>query len=309
MPMLRDNFPYQMDKDIDEMFHNHLAEYPSEFERVAVVKSFPKGRYYIQAEVSGLGDVRAIAEGGKIEFDTPVEGHRKSVEASKYGLGFQITEEMMDDDYHGKVMKVAGTLADSAKDKVNTEFFDLFNSGDDTHTAWDAAYIFSDSHTTLKSAETIDNKGTSALSETTLQSAFEYFDDLVDEAGRKIQVVPDLLLVPTELRWTAAQLAKQFGGITSSSNYAPNLSGNLMTVNPEHGIVGPWNYMVSRYLTDTNSWWFGSTKDSQLYLLWKKKITLESADDFPTGTRMYKVTTRFKAAAFDYKAWYGAYVS
>ena len=306
MPMVRNQFPYQMDRDIDEMFMDHLMKYPSEYESVANTKNFPKGRYYVQAEISGLGAVRAISEGGRIEFDTPVEGHRKSVEAVKYGLGFQVTEEMMDDDFHGKTKQVAGTLADSAKDKINVEYFSLFNDGDDTHTAWDSSYIFA-AHSTLKSGDTITNKGTSALSETTLQAAFEYFDGLVDEAGRKIKVVPDMLLVPTELRWTAARLAKQVGGI-STSGTVPDLSGNMMTVNPSNGVVDPWNYMVCRYLTDAESWFFLSKKDHQLYLLWKKKISLKSSDDFHTGTRLYKVTTRFKPAAFDYKAVYGAFV-
>lgn len=308
MPAVRNMFPYQMDKDIDEMFMDRLMKYPSEYEQVANVKNFPKGRYYIQAEISGLGAVRAISEGGRIEFDTPVEGNRKSVEAVKYGLGFQVTEEMVDDDYHGKIQQVAGTLADSAKDKINVEYFSLFNDGDDTHTAWDGQYVFDTDHVTLKSGTTISNKGTSALSETTLQAAFEYFYGLVDEAGRKIRVVPDLLLVPEELRWTAHRLAKQAGGITTPASDTAEASGNIMTVNPDYGIVEPWRVMVCRYLTDAESWFFISKKDHQMFLLWKKNITLESSDDFHTGTRLYKVTTRFKPAVFDYKPGYGAFV-
>jgi phage major head subunit gpT-like protein len=296
-----------MDREIDEMFMDHLMKYPSEYEMVANTKNFPKGRRYVQAEISGLGQVRAIAEGGRIEFDTPVEGHRKSVEAEKYGLGFQVTEEMLDDDFHDKVSQVAGTLADSAKDKINVEYFSLFNDGNDTHTAWDGQFVFDD-HTTLKSGETITNLDSTALSETSLQAAFEYFDSLVDEAGRKIKVVPDMLLVPTELRWTAARLAKQTGGITAPADTAES-SGNIMTVNPTHGVVDPWQYYVCRYLIDDNSWFFISKKDHQLYLLWKKMIALESSDDFHTGTRLYKVTTRFKPAAFDYKAVYGSFVA
>lgn len=306
MPMNRNAYPYQFDKDIDEMFMDRLMAYPSEYEQIANVQTFPKGRYYIEAEISGLGDVRVVSEGGRFEFDTPVEGHRKSVEAVKYGLGFQVTEEMEGDDYHGKIKQVAGTLADSAKDKINVEYFSLYNDGNDTHTAWDGSYIFA-AHTTMKGGDTVTNIGTNALSETTLQAAFQYFQGLVDEAGRKLKVVPDQLMVPIELQWLAGQLHRQSGAISTAAA-APNMSGNLMTTNPGNGFVEAWSPIVCRYLTASNAWFLQSKAQHQLFLLWKKKITMESADDFHTSSRLYKVSTRFKPAAFDYKPSYGAFV-
>ena len=309
MPIIRNLFPNEFDKDIDEVFHDHLMEYPSEYEAVAKVESIGKQRFYIASQISGIGEVQVISEGGRVTYDVPVEGHRKSVQAVKYGLGVQITEESIDDDFHGKLMQTTGTLADSAKDKMNEQFFSLFNDGNTTQTAWDGLSIFNNSHVTLKSGTTIDNLSTAALSETALQAAFEYFYGLVDEAGRKINVRPDCLLVPEELRWTAHRLAQQMGGITATAANSPNVSGNIMTTNPDYGIVDPWSVMVSRYLDDANDWFFMSKKDHQMKMLVWKAITLESDDDFQTGSRQMKVTTRFKEAAFDYKPVYGAFVS
>lgn len=297
-------FPLQMDRDIVDMFMDRLSTSYSEYEGVAKEKPFPKGRFYSAAEISGLGPVAEIGEGGRPEYDVPAEGNNKSVEAVKYGLGYMITEEMRDDDYHGKILEPAGTLAASAKDKVNELFFSLFNDGDDTHTSWDGAYVFADTHTRLKGGANVDNKGAAALSETALQAAFEAYDNMEDESGRKINIQGDLLLVPTALRWMAGRLANQFGGI-STSGTAPNMSGNLMTVNPEHGIVPGWSYKVCKYLTVATNWFFISKADHQALLLWKKKITLQNADDFQTDTRMYKVTFRVKPAVFDYKGLYG----
>lgn len=315
MPMVRNNYPLQFDREIDEMFMDRLMKYPSEYERIAQSKTFPKGRRYVQAEISGLGQVRIISEGGRVEFDTPVEGHRKSVEAIKYGLGFQVTEEMQDDDFHEKTGQVAGTLADSAKDKINVEYFSLYNDGNDVETAWDGQFIY-DTHTTLKSGDTITNIDTTALSETSLQAAFDYYYNLVDEAGRKIQVMPDTLMVPVALRWTANRLRNQMGGITGTGSEpgsgattsSAELSGNMNTVNPDMGITGGWRIEVCRYLTDNETWFLQSSRDHQNMLLWKKQITLESGDDFHTGAHLYKVTTRFKPAAFDYKGTYGSFV-
>jgi hypothetical protein len=298
-------FPKQMDRDIVDMYMDRLASRYSEYERCAKQEDFPKGKEYRAAEITGIGDVEQISEGGRPAFDVPAEGNEKGVEATKYGLGFMITEEMLDDDFHGKIKQVSGTLADAAVDYVNQLFFSLFNDGNDTHTSWDGEYIFSNSHTTLKSGDTIDNLAAGALTETTLQAAFEYFDDLVDGAGRKTMIEGDHLMVPVNLRWMGNRLLRQMGGITTETSENPPMGGNDMTTNPSNGYVNGWDLGIYKYLTNDTFWYFISKKEHDMRLLWKKRITLQSTDDWQTDTRMYKVTFRTKAAAFDYKGVYG----
>jgi hypothetical protein len=293
-----------MDRDIVDMFFDKIAGRYSEYERIAKQKDFPKGREYRAAEITGIGDVEEIGEGGRPVFDVPEEGNEKGVEATKYGLGFMITEEMMDDDFHGKIMKVPPTLADAAVDKVNTLYFDMFSSGDDTHTSWDSAYIFA-THTTLKSGDSVTNLGTAALSETAFQAAFEYYDDLVDGAGRKTSIEGDHLMVATDLRWMGNRLLRQAGGISAADTNAVNMGLNDMTTNPENGYVNGWTLGVYKYLTAATDWFFVSRKYHEMMLLWKKRITMQSSDDFQTDTRMYKVTFRVKPACFDFRGVYG----
>lgn len=300
-------FPKQMDRDIVDMVMDSIQTSYSEYEKIAYQSDIPKGKEMRYAEITGLGDVESISEGGRPAFDVPEEGNEDAVEASKYGLGFMITEEMMDDDYHGKIMKVPATLGNAAVDKVNTLFFSLFNDGNDVATSADGAYLFADAHTTLKSGDTIDNLGAAALSETSFQAAFEYFDNLVDHAGRPTMVEGDHLMVAVANRWMANRLAKQEGGI-STSGTAPDLSGNDMTTNPSNGYVNGWTVGVYKYLTADAPWFF--VKKNQEYgpgLYWKKRITTQSADDWQTDTRMYKVTFRVVAKAFDYRGVYGSF--
>ena len=313
---IRDALPKQFEKDIDEMFMDGIAEYPDEYQKVFLVKDFPKGRYYTAAELSGLGEVAEIGEGGRITYDTAEEGHEKSYELVKYGLGFVITEEAVDDDYHGKLMQLPKTLARSMKDKVNYEAMKVFNVGDTAESSggvesWDDEPVFDTAHDVLKSTSTISNKGTADLSETSMQAAFEYFMDLIDEAGHKIRVVPNHLMVPPKLMWTAGQLAKQFGGVTPYPAASPDLSGNLMTVNPTHGIVPSWDYGVYRWLTDDENWFFISTNPGVDYmrpqLLWRKKINLQEHDDPETGSMHFGSKMRFVVAVLSYKALYGSF--
>ena len=306
-------FPKHLDRDIDRIFMNTYARYPKQFAKVARVISFPKGNHLTEAHVSGLGHHRQMGEGQGVDFDLPEEGREKTVYPIKFGLGFQITEEMVEDAVHPNIPKMASALGISANHTLELHFWDLFNSGDDVHKSDDDKFIFATDHETIKSGDTISNKTNAALSETALQAHFEYYDTLVDEAGYPIFANLNRLIVPTKLRWLAYTLAKQKGGITDGSLDTAPSDGNLMTVNPENGYVDGWQPMVNRYLDpafggdDDN--WFTLSDKHDMRLIWKRKIRMESADDFHTGNRLYKSTMRFNTAAFDYKGVCGSFVA
>lgn len=310
-------FPKHLDRDIDKIFTNSYARYPKQYTKIAKVENFPKGNHLTEARVSGLGNMQRIGEGQGVDFDLPEEGREKTVYPIKYGLGFQVTEEMVEDGVHPNIPKMADALGISANHTLELNFWDLFNSGDSAHRSDDGEYIFSTGHETLKALDgaktTISNTVTDALSETTFQAAFEYFDTLVDDTGYPVFTPLNYLLVPTKLRWLAHTLAKQKGGITEGSSDTAESSGNLMTTNPENGYVDGWKAEVIRYLDaayggDDESW-FAASKDHDMRLIWKRKIRMESGDDFHTGNRLYKSTMRFVTAAFDYKGAYGAFVA
>lgn len=291
-------FGNHLDRDVNDIFFDEYMTHVGEYNQIAKISQAPAGNHYTESELSGLGHLREIDEGDAVEFDTMVEGHKKTVYYTEFGLGAQITKHMYRDDLTGNFKKIPRALAKSAAQKPEVEFFDLFNSGFDTHTAWDGEYIFDTDHSTLKSGETISNDPTaSSLSETTLQAAFEYFENLVDEAGMPLDFTPSILLVPTELMWTAYQLHGS-PKVLGSANNDPN------TVFPQFPAVPGWRVHVSKYLTDTNAW-FLIAEEHQAYFLWKDQIALTSADDFYTDSALFKVTERFATFVMDYKGLYG----
>lgn len=294
----RANFPNLLDKAIDKTFMDALANTESEYQKIAKVESPMPGESIVESEISGLGNLYEMTEQGRVTYDTPVEGHKKARYYSKYGLGFQVTEEMIQDEVHDKIMKMPAALGEAAMQKINLIFFDLFNSGFDTHTSWDGQYIFDTDHTTLKSGDTISNDGTAAdLSETSLQAAFEYFDKLKTESGYPMSLTPSTLLVPVDERWTAMKLMSGDRVLGSANN-------DQLTTNPSYGMVPGWKVVVSKYLTDDDAWFLLSDKHD-FRLVFKKKPTMDKYDDFDTGNRLYKVTTRFAAFANQYKGAYG----
>ena len=287
-------FGKHFDRDINRIFFDEYAGLPTEYDKIVNVVTAPAGNHYTEAELSPLGGLREVPEGTGIQFDDAVEGHEKTVYYTEFGLGFQVTQHMVKDDLTTNFTRMPKKLAKSAVNKVETEVASLFNAGfvTTTHTAWDAKAIFTTNHTTLKSGDTIDNDPTAAsLSETTVQAMFEYFDSLVDEAGYPLLVRPTKLLIPKELRGTAARLfgtGQKVGSANNDINLAS--SGNLYDL----------DVMVNHYFTSTTAW-FVLSDIADFRLMWKEKPVMESSDDFFTGNALFKINTRFVTFCNDYK--------
>lgn len=262
---------------------------------------------YKASALSSVGAMRYIPEGGAVQFDLPEEGHEKTVYPSKYGLGIQFTEEMRNDDLTGHIKKMGSTLAKRGVVKYHSEFFDLFNDGFDTETAWDSEYVFA-SHTVLKdggfgfgtSYSNYSSTGAD-LAETSLQSAFEYFKTGIDESGMPSFEVPQTLMVGTTLDWTAGTLMKTLGIVGSADN-------DINTMAPSNGMVN-YKKHVSRYVDETsNQPWFLLAKkaDVDFNLWWVKKLKLMSSDDFYTDNYLVKATLRFYRFVLDPRGVYGS---
>ena len=313
------DFPKQLDRDIDKMFFDEYTRYSSMYEKLFEIENFPSGGKYSAAALSGLGNLQSINEGASVDFDQAVEGNAKEVTPDEFGLAVQITRNMMEDEHHGKVKRLPQRLAHSANHRKELEAADVFINGNDStkQTAWDGKALFANDHTTLKSGDTIDNLVTSDLSETSLQAAFDFADTLVDEAGFPIMARVTALVVPTNLRWMAKRLKRQDSGISeysTANSLFENYESNDMTTNPSNGYVDDWEVMVWRYLDaaqggDDNNWYVCIDVPDSLKFLWQRKATLESGDDFLTGSALFKLTMRLKAAAFDYRGVYGAVVA
>lgn len=317
-PMNRGSNPLQLDQQIAQMFYGTYADLPTEWTKIAHVQNFPKGRYLSNAELSPLGSLQKMGEGEEITFDAPAEGHKKTIQPIKFGLGFQVTQEMQDDDLHDQVAKLPQSLARSGNYCIEQNFWNLFNNAFSTEQSWDGLTVFNANHVTLKSGTVINNLGSADLSDTSLKAAFQYFDNLVDEAGFPIALKPNKLVIPYSLKWVANDLLKATGRVWDYTNpaggyvtvgagdsVAPGQGPLLNGLNPSAGIVDGWSVQASRYLTDDDAW-FLLAPEHGFTFYWKKQPKISSSESFGNDARLYKVVTRFAATVWDYKASYGS---
>lgn len=287
-------FSKSLDPAINKVIMKTYGTSQTYYDKVAKIETAPAGNKYTEAQLSGLGALQTIGEGQPVSFDTPVEGNEKQRLYTKYGLGFQITEEMYKDDLHKNFMKMPAELGRSAAIKRETIFWDLFNSGFATHTAWDGNYIFvynatiASTHHTLKTNEDMSNRPSTdaSLSETSLQEALEYCQTAKDSAGRPSPLTPQTLIIPIQLQWIAKNL--------KMAQFKPGSMDNDINTVQDEG----WSYMVNPFLTSASAW-FLLTKEHDFRMYWKMPFTTRSWDDAPTGNACWAGKLRFSAFCND----------
>lgn len=311
----RDAFPLQFEKDIDKHIKEGYALYSGEWDKIAKKMDAPAGKEHTVAQYTGLGAVKEIGEGTGVEFDVPAEGHKHSIGYTSYGLGFQITQEMVEDTLNKEMVnKLSKSLGEQSRLRQDQDFFKMLALGDGTtyRAAWDQKALFANNHVTLKSGDTINNLGASSLTETSLEAAFQYFyQGLVSEEGIPLNVNPDLLIIPIGGHFTAYQLMNQTRGVTDVTNTSENTNDNKM--NPSNGYVSPYRLFGSKVLQQLMSaagidgWFLADSKALALHFLWKRKFKTESGDDFNTGNALFKGTMRYGVGISDYKGIYGSF--
>jgi len=293
-------FPLQLDKTIDKMFYNQLRRRQKYYTAIFKEEDAPRGSDYTEATISELGLPREIGEGMGVEFDVPSEGNKITRTYRKFGLGAQVTEEMIQDELHGKWKQIPGSLADSMIERTEFLAASVLDGGFSTVTGEDGLALFANNHATLKGGATINNLFTGDLSTTTIQAAFSYGDTLVGENGFIRPVRPVGIVCHPSNRWVINEILKAenrvFMYTDADKGYVaagvPASGVNAMNpLNPKNGLVNDWKVYLNPYLTDQDAWYV-LFENYDLRGYWKKRPTLESEGDFITGNKVYKSVMR-----------------
>lgn len=234
--------------------------------------------------VSGLGRMSVINEGEPIPYDDAVEGTRRVVTPVLYGLGYQISRLLWDDEQFGVIKRMNEALARVVRFEQETQAFGLFNDADAgaTYTGQDALPLIDAAHTLLKSTATFSNRLTADISASALRSAIDIFATMVDESNMNVAAEPKILVVPSQNRWNAA--------ILTESPYEPETGNNA--VNPLQDVGLSW--FASPYITDTDSWFLLADKSNHdLNFMWRLRPEVDDTEDFDTKSLKFSAIQRF----------------
>lgn len=302
--MTRDNFGQLLVHGHKKIFFDEYTSLPDQYTNVFDIGTDMQTKTETYQHEGGFGKWSENTEGNTINETQMHEGQTVTWIARRFDQGYSVTWEMVQDDLYNIMQKVspivtegkgkggsAKALAQGLKATIESDCADVLNNGF-TANGYDSVPLFSNSHPLADSAALGDNLTTGALSDLALKAALTLLRQTVDEAGVKIMAVPDKLIVPAELEFTAKQILK-------STNIAGELSNTANTL-PDLKLV------VMDYLTSSSAWFVKAKTLKNLEFRWRERPWFGAREIPKTVDWFYHGFTRFDNGYGNYRGIVGS---
>lgn len=267
---------------LEEIFWSEQELHPSRREMLFKTVSSDRDIYQVSA-IHDMELFSQVSEGSEPSFRRPKQGASKTFTATKFALGFSISEEMIDDGKYDFVADAIKKLSQSARETKEIAGMNIFNNGFSSETTSDGVAVFSASHT-LPSGGSLRNKlSTDAdLSTTSLDQMLQDFEtQFVGDSGILHYYKPKVLLVPSGLKRYANEIVKSSQKAdTADNNMNPFTMDDLMVVSSPH-------------LTDPDAWFLlAQPSDTGLRVIERKALSTQYA---PEGVGWMSDSVLYKA--------------
>lgn len=246
---------------------------------------------------TGLGTMPEKPEAEDVALDKPIQIAKVKVAHTSYGLGYEVSHEMMINDLYGLVNEPSARfLAASQRDVEERKAHAIFNLAFTTQQAYDGVSLLNATHT-LADGTTLANRPSpdQALSVAALQASVERFRALKTERGLRVRFRPEVLFVPPQLEWRAWELTgSQFKPFTANNEINPVARLGLRVESSE-------------YLTSATAWFvLAGRQRLRAWLVWREKPNLR--DTFNEKARVATMMnfSIFSTVVVDYRGFDGS---
>lgn len=282
---------------LEEIFNHTLMLQPNIREKLAKVVPTERDIYQM-SEMTDFQNFVEVPEGTDYTLTRPKQGLNTTLVIKKYGLGFSISEEAMEDGKFEFISDAVRKLAESAVETQELSVINLYNNAFSGTLTWDGVSLCNTTHT-LPSGLTFRNKASTDadLSPSSLDNALtDFATQFVRDSGKISNIRPVTLLVPEQLRRYAMELV--------GSDLRADTADNNMNSLKSAGL----NVEVSPRLTDSNSWFLqAAPAETGMRIISRKGIETKAAGPdvgFINDSIIYK--SRFReivAATHAYGLW------
>jgi phage major head subunit gpT-like protein len=287
------NYGKLLEPGLRKIIFETYNEKPEQFSKVFNVVSSKKA-IETDARMGGFSLFNEKATLDSTEYEDLTSLDTVQYKHVTYAKGFIVEKELVDDEQYGQIRKAAQALARAARSTVEVKAATVLNNAFTTSTEnWKGEALVSATHSLLGGGTSSNYLGALALDEGNLELAFKLAREQVDERGLKIQMNPNLLIVPPGLEFTAEKLAKSIQLPGSPNN----------DINP---LRGRFQIVVLDYLTDANNWFLADTSMMPLNFFWREKMSFKSENDFDTDAAKYKARMRFSYGWTDWRGIIGS---
>jgi len=263
----------------------------------------------------GLGELLEKPEGSDLQADAPIESYTIICKNRSFGRLVRFSYETISDSQ--KVSNLLATTVGSwgrmvpiTKEKFYVKFFnegaqtagnDVFNNTitgviDDptANLIYDGKAFFSTSHVSKAGTTYSNYDSTNALSHTNLKATYLIYVDTNnrDERDERFEMIPDVMLIPVGLKFTAQEIL--------NSTLIPGSQDN--DVNSLQAIIEPMEWS---YLSDATGWFLGKKKMG-LMATNREDIMLDFWQDETSLDYFASIFTRWGGAINQWRYWYAS---
>ncbi len=286
-----------LDANLNRMFQDGLTSWGEEYRKFFNVLNSTK-QSEVDSYESGFVTMPEKEEGVAAQFDTILPGIKKTYVHVTFALGYELTEEAVEDNLQTQETfnKFPTALSRSGIETVEVVAANIFNNGF-SNSGFDGVPLFSTAHLNLDGSTQANRPTTDAdLSVTSLTAGLTTIEKYVDEKGLKRPTKAVLLGVPVDL-WNVAEelIGSEFKPFTGNNEV------NALQVKD-------LQYFVWHYLTDTDAWFLLAEKGQHMLKFWWriKMGGLRRGTDFDSTNLKHLSRMRFSV---DYSHWMGTYGS
>lgn len=300
MAEIRPKWPQALDKVFRQLFDEGEAKFNSKLDKIFHMER-SENAYEQDTSMSGFGQHEETAELQNIPFEDRVPGWDVTYAHRKFAKGASISQEMIDDNKWGLVKKTPKALALSKMRTLERMGADIFNfgfvaggGGKAKFRGGDGKALFATDHVNRAGDIVQSNKITTALSQGSLQTVSSAMKKRLDSKGEIIEFMPTILLVPTELEYTAKIILKT----------AQHVGDNANDINPMYESL---ELVIWPYLTSSTAWFLLDGDAHELNGFIRKDEGVQGPKwNFDNDSAKWKSVFR---ASFGYSDWMGVYGS
>jgi phage major head subunit gpT-like protein len=280
--MQRGNFADLLAPGFEEIFFDNFdavgEQWPMLFKRKTSQRQYEDISY-----IAPFGTIPEKTEGAAVTFDDPIQGYDKRYTHKTYALAYRITREMIEDELYGIINQFPASIGRSMAETRNIDGVGIYNDGFDStvRTGGDGKELFAADHPLVGSG-TQKNELTNAanLSADSLEQALIDLRATTDDRGKLLAIRASMLVVPTELEWTARKLL--------NSQLDPDSGNNAINPAAQTGL----KLVINDYLTSAKAWFLLGTDHT---VTWFDRVmpSNEPGNDFDTDDAKFKSRARW----------------
>lgn len=245
--------------------------------------------------LASLGRFQSVQAAEVAPLDEISQSYNKTFRMIKYAKMIAISKEMIRDEKWGLINKSVQSIGRAAKETQLVNAFNVFNGAFSSSLtpAFDGVALISASHTSLVGNQSNTLAAQSDLSDTSLKEAERVFRKVQDERGKRLNILPKVLLVAPDNMHNARELT-----------LSPFLPG---TANNNINSIGKYQVIDSPYLTDTDAWFLlAEPRDHGLRVITRQGLETESEMDKKAGVLYYVADYREAVGADQWRGIVGS---